>query len=117
MSANGVPEAVNGTFALLGALDNPYIAITFLICIAIVLVCIFGMGAMFWISRGDRKDAEIRYDALLTQTRQEFREMHTASINSDRDLDKTIQGLSTNLQTQATLLTALVTMRGGNNGG
>jgi len=116
MAMEGVPEAVNGTFALLGALDNPYIAVTFLICIAIVLVCIFGMGAMFWIARADRKDAETRYDTLLTQTRQEFREMHNASISSDRDMDKTIQGLSSSLQTQATLLTALVT-RSGTNGG
>jgi len=117
MSAETATQAVNGTFELLGKLDNPYIAVIFVICIGIVVACLFGFGVVFWFARQDRKDAEIRYDALLTQTRQEFREMHTASINSDRDLDKTIQGLSTNLQTQATLLTALVTMRGGNNGG
>lgn len=115
MSANGVPEAVNGTFELLGKLDNPYIAITFLICIAIVLISLAGFGVLWWFGRKDRQEAEKRYDALLTQTRQEFKEMHTASINSDRDLDKTIQGLSSSLQTQATLLTALVT-RGGSNG-
>jgi len=128
VSAETANQAVNGTFELLGKLDNPYIAITFLICIAIVLVCLATVAWMVWTARNDRKDNEIRwdnavktaqdrYDTLLTQTRSEFREMHNDNITTDRELDKTLQNLSSNYQQISTLLTALVTMRGGSNGG
>lgn len=115
MSAETATEAVKGTFELLKGIHDPSLAIIFLFCIAIAVVCILAMGGMWWAGRQDKKDAETRYDTLVTQMRQEFKEMHADNIESDRNLDKTVQSLTSNLQTQATLLTALVT-RGGNGG-
>ncbi len=120
MSANGVPEAVTGTFELLGKLDNPYIAVIFLICIGIVLFSLFGCAAAFYFGRQDKKEADARYDALVksndarmdalvSQTKAELREMHTANLASDKEMNATLQGLGQSLQTLTSIVTAIAT--------